>query len=98
VNGLHEQLAGKEKIRNLANEKGAKLIFIINRGTEELHFDRSHLYVPSTIVAVLGMDCATGKRTTARLPTEACREEGLRAEMIYTARPVDAGWQIWIHI
>jgi len=91
VNGLHEQLAGKENIRNLANEKGAKLIDIRKpRSREELHFWTGAIFnVPSTIVAVLGMDCATGKRTTARLLTEACREEGLRAEMIYTGQ---TGW------
>lgn len=91
VNGLHEQLSGKETIRKLANERGAKLIDIRRpRNREELHFWTGAIYkVSSSIVAVLGMDCATGKRTTARLLAEACREEGLVAEMIYTGQ---TGW------
>ena len=40
-------------------------------------------------VAVLGTDCALGKRTTARLLVEACRRAGLRAEMIFTGQ---TGW------
>ena len=37
-------------------------------------------------LALLGTDCAVGKRTTARLLVEACRSVGLRAEMIYTGQ------------
>ena len=40
-------------------------------------------------VAVLGTDCALGKRTTSQLLVDACRERGLRAEMIYTGQ---TGW------
>ena len=40
-------------------------------------------------LAVLGTDCALGKRTTARLLVEACRRAGIRAEMIYTGQ---TGW------
>jgi uncharacterized NAD-dependent epimerase/dehydratase family protein len=35
------------------------------------------------------MDCAIGKRTTARIITEMCRQEGIRTEMIYTGQ---TGW------
>jgi uncharacterized NAD-dependent epimerase/dehydratase family protein len=40
-------------------------------------------------IAVLGTDCALGKRTTARFLVEAMREAGYRAEMIYTGQ---TGW------
>ena len=40
-------------------------------------------------LALLGTDCAVGKRTTARLLVQACREAGLRAEMVYTGQ---TGW------
>ena len=40
-------------------------------------------------LAVLGTDCALGKRTTARLLVQACRGAGLRAEMVYTGQ---TGW------
>ena len=40
-------------------------------------------------VAVLGTDCALGKRTTTRMLTEAMRKAGYNAEMIYTGQ---TGW------
>src|SRR5262249_25379105 len=40
-------------------------------------------------IAVLGTDCALGKRTTTRLLVEACREAGLPAEWISTGQ---TGW------
>ncbi len=40
-------------------------------------------------IAVLGTDCAVGKRTTARLVTSGLEASGLRAEMIYTGQ---TGW------
>jgi uncharacterized NAD-dependent epimerase/dehydratase family protein len=40
-------------------------------------------------IAILGTDCALGKRTTARFLVEACRAAGLRAEMIFTGQ---TGW------
>ncbi len=40
-------------------------------------------------MAVLGTDCALGKRTTARFLLEACREAGIRTELIYTGQ---TGW------
>ncbi len=40
-------------------------------------------------IAVLGTDCALGKRTTTQLLVAECRARGLRAEMIYTGQ---TGW------
>jgi uncharacterized NAD-dependent epimerase/dehydratase family protein len=40
-------------------------------------------------LAVLGTDCALGKRTTARLLLEACRAHKLRTELIFTGQ---TGW------
>lgn len=40
-------------------------------------------------IAVLGTDCALGKRTTTRFLMEAMREAGFKAEMIYTGQ---TGW------
>jgi uncharacterized NAD-dependent epimerase/dehydratase family protein len=37
----------------------------------------------------MGMDCAMGKRTTARLIKQACQAQGMKAEMIYTGQ---TGW------
>jgi uncharacterized NAD-dependent epimerase/dehydratase family protein len=41
------------------------------------------------IIAVIGTDCALGKRTTCRLVMEACAAEGINAQMIYTGQ---TGW------
>jgi uncharacterized NAD-dependent epimerase/dehydratase family protein len=40
-------------------------------------------------VAVLGTDCALGKRTTTRFLVEAMRKAGYKAEMVYTGQ---TGW------
>lgn len=91
VNGLHEFLSDKQDIVSLANLYQAELIDVRKPKTrEELHFwtgDIQKLDVP--VVAVIGMDCAMGKRTTARMLRKACEASGLRAEMIYTGQ---TGW------
>lgn len=91
VNGLHEFLSDKQDIVALAHLYQAELIDVRKPKTrEELHFwtgDIRQVDVP--VVAVLGMDCAMGKRTTARLLREACEQQGIRAEMIYTGQ---TGW------
>jgi uncharacterized NAD-dependent epimerase/dehydratase family protein len=57
---------------------------------DQLHFWTGRIrQVTTPRVAVLGTDCNLGKRTTARLLTQACREAGLEAEMIYTGQ---TGW------
>src|SRR5690606_39322667 len=45
--------------------------------------------VKSSEIAVLGTDCALGKRTTARILTELMRGNAYSAEMIYTGQ---TGW------
>lgn len=60
------------------------------KSRENLSFWSGEIYkVTSPIIAVLGMDCAMGKRTTARLLTQMCRANGLKAEMIFTGQ---TGW------
>jgi uncharacterized NAD-dependent epimerase/dehydratase family protein len=91
VNGLHEFLCDKQDIASLAHLYQAELIDVRKPKTrDELHFwtgDIKKVDVP--VVAVMGMDCAMGKRTTARLLREACESKGMRAEMIYTGQ---TGW------
>ena len=56
----------------------------------ELHFwSGDILEVEAPRIAVLGTDCALGKRTTARFLVEACRRAGLRTELIFTGQ---TGW------
>lgn len=91
VNGLHELVADDPRIAAAAARTGARLVDVRRpRPRQELHFWTGAISeVRAPRVAVLGTDCALGKRTTARLLVEACAAQGLRAEMIYTGQ---TGW------
>lgn len=91
VNGLHEFLEDSRKLTSLANEYNVALLDIRKpRPKSELSFWSGKINeVQSTKIAVLGTDCAVGKRTTARFLVESLAEEGQKAEMIYTGQ---TGW------
>lgn len=91
VNGLHDYLSEKPELSALARAHGVQLIDIRKpKQRQDLHFWTGAIFdVSCPIIAVLGTDCAVGKRTTARLLRQACAAEGLRAEMIYTGQ---TGW------
>jgi len=91
VNGLHEYLNDKADLVAMAANTGAQLIDIRKpKQRADLHFWEGAIYnVTAPIVAVIGMDCAMGKRTTARMLKQACASEGIKAEMIYTGQ---TGW------
>jgi uncharacterized NAD-dependent epimerase/dehydratase family protein len=60
------------------------------RPTAELRFWTGEILgLETPRIAVLGTDCAIGKRTTGGLVVQACREAGLHAEMVYTGQ---TGW------
>ena len=91
VNGLHEYLNDKPDLVALAASNGAQLIDVRKpKSRADLHFwDGAIFNVTAPIIAVIGMDCAMGKRTTARMLKQACNAEGMKAEMIYTGQ---TGW------
>ena len=91
VNGLHEYLSEKPAIVELAISNKVQLIDVRKPKTrEQLHFWTGEIFkVQAPIIAVIGMDCAMGKRTTARMLKQACKEEGVNAQMIYTGQ---TGW------
>jgi len=91
VNGLHEYLSEKEEIVGLAKENKVELIDIRKpKSRKDLHFWTGDIWtVKAPVIAVLGMDCAMGKRTTARMIREACQKEGINTQMIYTGQ---TGW------
>lgn len=91
VNGLHHLLCDMEDIVKLAKENSVELVDIRKpKSIKELHFWTGEIFdIDIPIIAILGMDCALGKRTTARLMLEACQSEDIRAEMIYTGQ---TGW------
>lgn len=88
VNGLHRYLADDPQIAVAAQAGGARLVdFRRTKPASELAFwtgDVLDLKVPR--VAVLGTDCAVGKRTTAGFVREAMAARGLRAEVVFTGQ------------
>lgn len=91
VNGLHDYLTEKPELVALALENGVQLTDIRKpKSRRDLHFWTGAVYeVSCPIIAVIGTDCAVGKRTTARMLRQACAAANLRAEMIYTGQ---TGW------
>ena len=91
VNGLHDQLQERENIALLAKEHQVELIDIRKpKSIKEMHFWTGDIFkVDVPIIAFLAMDCAMGKRTTARFVMEECLKRNIRAEMIYTGQ---TGW------
>ncbi|MDJ0667056.1 MAG: DUF1611 domain-containing protein [Desulfobacterales bacterium] len=91
VAGLHVPLAADPELAAAARKSGARIIDIRKpKPFEDLHFFSGDIYrVKIPRVAVLGTDCAVGKRTTCRMTLEMCRADGIAAEMIYTGQ---TGW------
>ncbi|MBS1947838.1 MAG: DUF1611 domain-containing protein [Bacteroidetes bacterium] len=91
VNGLHDYLTERPDIRKLAEENKVALIDIrIPKKRKDLHFWTGDILKMKTpVIAVIGTDCALGKRTTARFVMNECKEAGINAQMIYTGQ---TGW------
>jgi len=91
VNGLHDFLGNIAELVTLAKENHVELIDVRKpKDKKELHFWNASIFsVEALIIAVMGTDCALGKRTTGRLVKEACAESGINAQMIYTGQ---TGW------
>src|SRR5690606_10899365 len=91
VNGLHEYVSDIPERASLAQQKGLEIIDVRKpKKAKDLHFWSGRIKeVKCPKIAVLGTDCALGKRTTTRLLVEAMRKAGYKAEMIYTGQ---TGW------
>jgi len=89
--GLHQFLSEDPEFRQIAKEEGVELIDIRKPSpTSGLHFWSGEiLSVKTPKIAILGTDCAIGKRTTCRFLWEACNANGIKTEMIYTGQ---TGW------
>jgi uncharacterized NAD-dependent epimerase/dehydratase family protein len=91
VNGLHQLVSEDPEIAAAAAKSGARLIDVRKpKRFSELrswHGDALKLTVPR--VAVLGTDCALGKRTTATFLLQGLRARGLTAELVTTGQ---TGW------
>ncbi|MEN7551218.1 DUF1611 domain-containing protein [Rapidithrix thailandica] len=91
VNGLHTFLNEDPEMAFLTVQHEVNIFDIrMPKPKEALSFWSGEIFkVPCPKIAVLGMDCAVGKRTTAKLLMEKAREKGLKAQMIYTGQ---TGW------
>ena len=91
VNGLHDHLSERPDIKKLAEENAVELIDIrIPKKRKDLHFWTGKIFGLTTpVIAVIGTDCALGKRTTTRFVMNTCRSAGMNAGMIYTGQ---TGW------
>lgn len=91
VNGLHQFLADDPDLRAATTESGARILDLRRpRPTAELSFWSGRIRALSTPrLAVLGTDCALGKRTTCNLLQAALRAQGTPCEVIYTGQ---TGW------
>ncbi|HYG20425.1 MAG TPA: DUF1611 domain-containing protein [Ohtaekwangia sp.] len=91
INGLHEYVSEIPELAALAREKNLEIVDVRKpKKVKDLHFWSGRIKeVKCPKVAVLGTDCALGKRTTTRFLTEAMQKAGYKAEMIYTGQ---TGW------
>lgn len=91
VNGLHEFLNDHVEIAALAKKHQVELIDVRRpKAKKDLHFWNGSIFsVKALTIAVIGTDCALGKRTTCRFIKQACLSNGISTEMIYTGQ---TGW------
>lgn len=91
INGLHDYVSDHVELAELAKKKGVEIIDVRKpKKFKDLHFWSGEIErVKCLKIAVLGTDCALGKRTTSRFLTEAMTAAGYKAEMIYTGQ---TGW------
>ena len=91
VSGLHEFMGDVPGLSALAEANDVTITDIRRpKPKDQLHFWTGEIReVRCLKLAVLGIDCNIGKRTTARLLLHALREAKLNTEMIYTGQ---TGW------
>jgi uncharacterized NAD-dependent epimerase/dehydratase family protein len=86
--GLHELLGEDPELSAIAARSGARIRDVRKPPPRsELHFYTGKIAeVGCPKIAVLGTDCAVGKRTTAWLLVQALERAGIRAEMVGTGQ------------
>jgi len=91
INGLHQSLSSFPRLKSAAQKHGQELVDMRKpRPLEDLRFWTGEIYrITTPSIAVLGTDCAIGKRTTCQYLVELCQSSGISTEMIYTGQ---TGW------
>lgn len=88
VNGLHEFLNDDAEFVSVSKKNNVHIIDVRKpRAKKQLQmFSGSISKVTCPRIAILGTDCAIGKRTTATVLTRSLNEQGLKAVMISTGQ------------
>jgi uncharacterized NAD-dependent epimerase/dehydratase family protein len=91
VSGLHEFVSDDPKLAAAARAQGVELIDVRKpKPRSALHFWSGAIRnVRAPRIAVLGTDCALGKRTTCHVLSDACLEAGLKPAIVHTGQ---TGW------
>jgi len=88
VNGLHDHLCDDPQLLALAQRNDVNLIDLRKpKKASQLHAWEGTIYQVNTPrIAILGTDCAIGKRTTSSMLYQLCNEDGIKTQMIYTGQ------------
>lgn len=88
VSGLHEYLSDDPEIANVATSKGVTIRDIRKpKPSKDMRlFDGSVAHVDALRIAVLGTDCAIGKRTTATVLARALNAKGINTVLVGTGQ------------
>jgi uncharacterized NAD-dependent epimerase/dehydratase family protein len=91
VNGLHQLLADDAELLARCRKSGSEIVDIRRpKPFSELAFWSGRIrQLETPRIALLGTDCALGKRTTAGLLLEALRGRGVASDLVYTGQ---TGW------
>ena len=89
VSGMHEFISEDHVFSELANRHDVELIDVRKHQGAGRFWSGEILSASTPRIAVLGMDCGIGKRTTAKLLAEACNRKGIRTALVATGQ---TGW------
>ena len=91
VNGLHMPLSDIPAFKEAAEKYNVEIIdFRRSKPFDQLKYWTGKVFdITIPRIAVLGTDCALGKRTTSRMLMQMCRTNGIKTEMIFTGQ---TGW------
>ena len=89
VSGMHQFLSDDPALAELARQYSVELVDVRKRDGKAHFWTGEILSLVTPRIAILGMDCGIGKRTTGKLLTDACNCHGIRTEMISTGQ---TGW------
>ena len=88
VCGLHEVLGDDPDFKIIAEQNGAEIFDIRKpKNIDQLSFwSGKILSLETPRIAVLGSDCAVGKRTACQFLTKALNQQSIKTEVIYTGQ------------